>query len=74
MAKGRGVSIDDVRGGFGEGRVVGAQQAVKLGMADRVDTLEATVSRLSRAGSRTSGQRAESDIDLRRRRQRLLSH
>ena len=61
VAKGRGVSVDDVRGGFGEGRVVGAQQAVKLGMADRVDTFEATVSRLSRAGSRPSGQRAEDD-------------
>ena len=75
VAKGRGVSVDDVRGGFGEGRVVGAQQAVKLGMADRVDTYDATVARLARGGSRPSGQRADAeDIDLRRRRQRLLSH
>ena len=75
VAKGRGVSVDDVRGGFGEGRVVGAQQAVKLGMADRVDTYDATVARLARGGTRPSGQRADSeDIDLRRRRMRLLSH
>ena len=75
VAKGRGVSVDDVRGGFGEGRVVGAQQAVKLGMADRVDTYDATVARLARGGARPSGQRADADdIDLRRRRNRLLSH
>ncbi len=75
VAKGRGVSVDDVRGGFGEGRVVGAQQAVTLGMADRVDTYDATVARLARGGTRPSGQRADSeDIDLRRRRMRLLSH
>jgi hypothetical protein len=67
--------VDDVRGGFGEGRVVGAQQAVKLGMADRVDTHDATVARLARGGSRPSGQRAEDDArglsdDSRRRRAR----
>lgn len=48
VAQGRGVSADMVRGGFGEGRMVTAQRAVSLGMADRVETLEATVSRLSR--------------------------
>ena len=47
IAAGRGVSADAVRSGFGEGRVVGAKQAVKLGMADRVETLEATIDRLA---------------------------
>ena len=75
VAKGRGVGVDDVRGGFGEGRVVGAQQAVKLGMADRVDTYDATVARLARGGARPSGQRADGDApglsdDSRRRRAR----
>lgn len=75
VAKGRGVSVDDVRGGFGEGRVVGAQQAVKFGMADRVDTYDATVARLARGGARPSGQRADGDApglsdDSRRRRAR----
>ncbi len=37
---------DAVRNGFGEGRVVGARQAVALGMADRVGTLEETVDQL----------------------------
>ncbi len=42
----RGVSPEDVRNGYGEGRVVGAQQAIRLGMADRIETLDQTVSRL----------------------------
>lgn len=70
VARGRGVSVDDVRGGFGQGRVVGAQQAVNLGMADRVDTLEATVKRLSNPRRQASSGRAD-DTDLRRRRLRL---
>jgi len=46
VARNRGVTPEDVRNGFGEGRVVGARQAVELGMADRVGTLEETVHRL----------------------------
>lgn len=46
VARNRGVDPDAVRNGFGEGRVVGARQAVELGMADRVGTLEETVNRL----------------------------
>lgn len=46
VAKGRGVSPKAVRQGFGEGRVVGADEAVSLGMADRVGTFEETVTRL----------------------------
>jgi capsid assembly protease len=48
VAKGRRVSVDMVRSGFGEGRLVTAKGAVNAGMADRVDTLEATIRRLSR--------------------------
>lgn len=51
VARGRGVLPSKVRDGFGEGRIVGAREAVTLGMADRVDTLESTVNRL-RAGNR----------------------
>ncbi|MEY4634804.1 MAG: hypothetical protein RJA55_602 [Acidobacteriota bacterium] len=46
VAKGRGVKAKDVRSGFGEGRVVTADQAVKEGMADKVATLEATIDRM----------------------------
>lgn len=40
VARGRGVSADVVRGGYGEGRVVGARQAVREGMADAVGTFD----------------------------------
>lgn len=42
----RGVKPDDVRNGYGEGRVVSAQQSIRLGMADRIETLDQTVTRL----------------------------
>jgi signal peptide peptidase SppA len=46
LARNRGVKPDDVRNGYGEGRVVSAQHAVRLGMADRIETLDQTVERL----------------------------
>lgn len=46
VAKGRGVAQADVRGGFGQGRMLLAQDAVKEGMADRVATLDQTLARL----------------------------
>lgn len=63
VARNRGANPDDVRNGFGEGRTVSAQQAVRLGMADRVSTLEETVNRLLQnlpgAMSSSDSQRAE---------------
>jgi capsid assembly protease len=56
VAMGRGVSEDTVRKEFGEGRMVTAKKAVALGMADRVETYEATVERLTgRAPERPRG-------------------
>ncbi|CCF83640.1 signal peptide peptidase SppA [Nitrolancea hollandica] len=79
VAKGRSVKPSAVRGGFGEGRVVGAQEAVSLGMADRVGTLRETIARLA-GGTRAGRLRAEeaghatveADLDRRRRRLRLM--
>jgi len=45
VARNRDVPVAEVRGGFGEGRVVGAKEAVRLGMADRVATLDQTLER-----------------------------
>lgn len=47
VAKGRGLTAADVRGGFGGGRVLGPRAAVKAGMADRIDTYENTLARLA---------------------------
>lgn len=46
VARGRGVKAADVRSGYGEGRVVGAKEAIKLGMADRMGSLRDTLARL----------------------------
>lgn len=45
VAKGRGVSVANVRGGYGEGRVVNAIAAKTLGMVDRIGTLDETIRR-----------------------------
>jgi signal peptide peptidase SppA len=40
VARGRGVKVSAVTDGFGEGRVLTAEDAVKAGLADRVATLD----------------------------------
>ncbi|CAH1670702.1 MULTISPECIES: S49 family peptidase [unclassified Chelatococcus] len=45
VARNRGASVKRVREGFGQGRMVSAQEAVAQGMADRVATLEETLRR-----------------------------
>jgi signal peptide peptidase SppA len=49
VARNRGVNVAEVRNGFGEGRVVGAEPALKMGMVDRIGTLEETLQRLLKA-------------------------
>lgn len=46
VAQGRGATQESVRSGYGEGRMVMAQDAVKAGMADRVGTLDQVLSDL----------------------------
>lgn len=71
VARNRGVGVADVRGGFGEGRVVGARQAVAGGMADRIETLDQTLVRLAkRQKGRTMS--ADAELDFRQRRARAI--
>lgn len=65
VARGRGVSLSAVRDGFGEGRMVGAAEAVRLGMADRVETIQGTIERLQAKAARAAvaGSRAEATGD-----------
>jgi ClpP class serine protease len=66
VAKGRGVKEADVRSGFGEGRVILAEQAVELGMADRVSTLEQVIADMTGASPspspRPSAENADPEI------------
>jgi signal peptide peptidase SppA len=49
VARGRGVPVAKVKSDFGKGRVFGAEDAVRSGMADRVATFEETIDRLARS-------------------------
>ena len=61
VAKGRGVTPAAVRGGYGEGRAVTAQEAKGVGLVDRIGTLDETIGRL--IGRRSgAGMRAEGDL------------
>ena len=53
VARGRGVDVDTVRTQFGQGDLVIAEEAVAVGMADAVDSLEAVVTALN--SSTTTG-------------------
>ncbi len=46
-ATGRQITGEMVRSDFGRGRVVGAQKGLGLGMVDRIETLEQTLSRIA---------------------------
>jgi len=65
VARNRGKTVDEVQSGFGEGRVVGARQAIKTGMADRVGTLDETVNQLQRRLFRLSNEENEQAESLR---------
>jgi signal peptide peptidase SppA len=47
ISRGRGVPVSDVRSGYAEGNVVGADEALALKMIDRIETLDETVARVA---------------------------
>ncbi len=65
VARNRGVKVDQVRNGFGEGRAVGARQAVELGMADRIETMGETIKRVRRLIFKLSKEQQQQAEDLR---------
>jgi signal peptide peptidase SppA len=68
VARGRGVSVADVRGGYGEGRALGAKDALAAGLIDRIGTMEDTIGRAvgKRSSSRDAG-RGRCDVARRAR-------
>jgi len=72
VARGRGVRQADVISGFGEGRVVGAEQAVRLGMADRVAPIDEVINGLMADSQKRKPIKAD-DADFRQRRARTFS-
>lgn len=71
VARGRGVSAKDVVANFGGGRMVGAADALKAGMVDRIATLDEEIARMSRALSRPSAAKSRSSLATAKRRAAL---
>lgn len=64
IAKGRGVTAATVKGGFGQGEIVGAIQAKEMGMVDRINTFEEVIARLvSEADSKRKRKAKRAEID-----------
>jgi signal peptide peptidase SppA len=55
VARNRGVSVEKVKGGMGEGRVVGANDSIKLKMADKIGTMEQILKDLAPKQSKGKG-------------------
>jgi signal peptide peptidase SppA len=51
VAKGRGRQVSDVRGGFGQGTTLTADEALGEGMIDRIGTLDETLARVLPSGT-----------------------
>jgi signal peptide peptidase SppA len=65
VAAGRGVTAKDVKGGFGEGRMLSANDAKAAGLVDRIETMDATINRLAKKVSGgNSRARAEEHLNL----------
>lgn len=73
VARNRGVDIEAVRTGFGEGDMVDASPAVAMGMADRVGTLEETLQRFGASQYQQQVTRAKSRSFAAQREKRALS-
>jgi HK97 family phage major capsid protein len=55
VARHRRVSVEAVRNGYGEGRVLSARRSLKAGLADRIGTLDSVIAELS--GAAPNGKR-----------------
>ena len=63
VARFRGTTPAKVRNGFGRGRLVSASEAVREGMADRVDTLDGVLRRLGASGGAGAGRSARAEAE-----------
>ncbi|HUY04382.1 MAG TPA: S49 family peptidase, partial [Rhodocyclaceae bacterium] len=67
VAKGRGVSVDQVRSQMGQGRCFGADQALSAQMVDSVSTFDQVIARMQKnikAGSPKASRLARAEREL----------
>jgi len=67
VARFRNATQEAVRNGYGEGRVLTADAAVKAGLADRIGTLEETVARLASGAKARRGAQVGAEVEFRQR-------
>jgi signal peptide peptidase SppA len=72
VARNRKAPVAAVRDGYGEGRVVGAREALQFGMVNEIGTLEATIERVRRSMRRPPAT-IKAELDYRQRRVRAVS-
>lgn len=66
VAKYRGVSVDTVRNGYGQGRSVAATDALAAGMVNGIATLDEVISKYARRTAETANRsHASREVDLR---------
>jgi capsid assembly protease len=63
VAKGRGVGVDQVRTGMGEGRVLGADAAVAQGMVDGVATFDQVIAKMRTNSARNKVAHSRARVD-----------
>lgn len=73
VAEGRGVSVEHVLAEFGKGRVYGAKELVKRGMADSIGTLEQTLARYGVDNTPAAVRKIKSDNQANNQSAELLS-
>jgi signal peptide peptidase SppA len=59
VGRGLGVSAKAIQGGYGEGRALGAKDALAAGLIDRIATMDETLGRLVGRASVSGGMKAE---------------
>lgn len=66
VAKGRGVSIDSVRNGMGQGRVLGSDAALAEKMVDGIATMDEVIKKMSRSAraGRSSLKAAQAELAI----------
>jgi signal peptide peptidase SppA len=74
VARNRGVTVSDVRNGYGQGRLLGAKKALEVGLVDRIATLDEMIARVANTRTKPPEGRVAMHANIERERLALLEH
>lgn len=72
IARNRQTPVADVRAGYGEGRAVGAKEALALGMVDGISTIDQAIEQLGKRQAKAPRMSGSAELEIRQRRARAL--